>query len=117
MEFDKPEEEEEETTSNRRSMGTKRSINPSKQVTQEKNKKTNAVNAESKDGTVFASCSFSSLGLHPTLCDELRGIPVCVCVFRKILYGIIVLVFSFVMFVSFETEILVEFCLRREDEF
>lgn len=25
------------------------------------------------DNSVFASCSFSSLGLHPTLCDQLRG--------------------------------------------
>lgn len=28
-----------------------------------------------KNSEVFASCSFSSLGLHPTLCDQLKGIP------------------------------------------
>ncbi|XP_054807650.1 DEAD-box ATP-dependent RNA helicase 17 [Prosopis cineraria] len=40
---------------------------------EKKVKKKEAVNNEIKDGNIFASCSFSSLGLHPTLCDELRG--------------------------------------------
>lgn len=35
----------------------------------------NGTDKESRgDNSVFASCSFSSLGLHPTLCDQLRGI-------------------------------------------
>ncbi|KAF7837556.1 DEAD-box ATP-dependent RNA helicase 17 isoform X1 [Senna tora] len=53
-------------------MGTKRSQNPSKEVMEKKTKKKDALNGESNKGTIFASCSFSSLGLHPTLCDELR---------------------------------------------
>ncbi|KAK6131767.1 hypothetical protein DH2020_034463 [Rehmannia glutinosa] len=41
----------------------------------EQNNKDNArrLKAESKNSSdVFASCSFSSLGLHPTLCDQLK---------------------------------------------
>lgn len=42
-----------------------------KRTTEEETKKTkqNSYNGESE---IFASCSFSSLGLHPTLCDQLR---------------------------------------------
>lgn len=42
-----------------------------KRTTEEEMKKTkqNSYNGESE---IFASCSFSSLGLHPTLCDQLR---------------------------------------------
>ena len=37
---------------------------------------------------VYASCSFADLGLHPAICEQLRGayFSVCVCVldvFRK----------------------------------
>ncbi|KAJ7979208.1 RNA helicase [Quillaja saponaria] len=35
-------------------------------------KKKNDMNNEGKGNNIFASCSFSSLGLHPTLCDQLR---------------------------------------------
>lgn len=27
-----------------------------------------------KEGEIFASCTFASLGLDPTLCDQLRGV-------------------------------------------
>ncbi|KAL6974639.1 DEAD-box ATP-dependent RNA helicase 17 [Sarracenia purpurea var. burkii] len=37
------------------------------EVVEQMNKKT-----KTADSQVFASCSFSSLGLHPTLCDQLR---------------------------------------------
>ncbi|XP_062148128.1 DEAD-box ATP-dependent RNA helicase 17 [Alnus glutinosa] len=45
-------------------MATKRSEKTSKEA--EKKSK------ELKESEIFASCSFSSLGLHPTLCDQLR---------------------------------------------
>ncbi|KAI9122762.1 hypothetical protein K1719_005651 [Acacia pycnantha] len=54
-------------------MGAKRSAISSEAATGKKIKMKEAVNNESKDGTIFASCSFSSLGLHPTICDELLG--------------------------------------------
>ncbi|XP_035543680.1 DEAD-box ATP-dependent RNA helicase 17-like [Juglans regia] len=46
-------------------MATKKSEKPSKE-SKTKSKE------EHKESEIFASCSFSSLGLHPTLCDELR---------------------------------------------
>lgn len=47
-------------------MATKRSEKTSKEA-ETKSK-------ELKESEIFASCSFSSLGLHPTLCDQLRGL-------------------------------------------
>ncbi|GMY36498.1 DEAD-box ATP-dependent RNA helicase 17 [Fagus crenata] len=43
----------------------KRSQNPTKETETKKTK-------EGKQNDIFASCSFSSLGLHSTLCDQLR---------------------------------------------
>ncbi|KAK7328735.1 hypothetical protein VNO77_22852 [Canavalia gladiata] len=34
--------------------------------------KKGSINGSKEENNVFASCSFSSLGLHPTLCDQLR---------------------------------------------
>lgn len=36
-------------------------------------KKTVGNGTNKEDNSVFASCTFSSLGLHPTLCDQLHG--------------------------------------------
>jgi len=33
----------------------------------------NGTNKADNNNNVFASCSFSSLGLHQTLCDQLHG--------------------------------------------
>ncbi|QHO05780.1 DEAD-box ATP-dependent RNA helicase [Arachis hypogaea] len=58
-------------------MGIKKSEKGSKKVMEnKKNEKKDvgsaASNATIGNDSVFASCSFSSLGLHPSLCDELR---------------------------------------------
>ncbi|KAI4335177.1 hypothetical protein L6164_013847 [Bauhinia variegata] len=53
-------------------MATKKSDKLYKELKNEKNKKDAPTNDESVEGKIFASCSFSSLGLHPTLCDQLR---------------------------------------------
>ncbi|QHO57589.1 hypothetical protein HN51_012146 [Arachis hypogaea] len=56
-------------------MGMKKSEKGSKKVMENKNEKKDvgsaASNATIGNDSVFASCSFSSLGLYPSLCDEL----------------------------------------------
>lgn len=39
--------------------------------------KTEKKKSTARDADVFADCSFSSLGLHPGLCDELKGLQFC----------------------------------------
>ena len=37
------------------------------------------------ENEVFASCDFSSLGLHHTLCQQLRGLSFSLCIYVSII--------------------------------
>ncbi|XP_020975356.1 DEAD-box ATP-dependent RNA helicase 17 isoform X1 [Arachis ipaensis] len=69
-------------------MGMKKSEKDSKKVMEnKKNEKKDvgsaASNATIENDSVFASCSFSSLGLRPSLCDELREF-ICFLLIEKL---------------------------------
>ncbi|PNY08845.1 DEAD-box ATP-dependent RNA helicase 17-like protein, partial [Trifolium pratense] len=55
------------TTKNTKTQVIKNKQNDKKTIADGTNKET-----KSDNNNVFASCSFSSLGLHPTLCDQLH---------------------------------------------